>query len=277
MTAYAEMLAELRAKSLRPGALAEACIEQAYTEILKPGLNAVDGGANVGRHTVGLSRRVGDTGTVFAFEPVAEVMVKLLVNLRKQRCNNVCAFSFALSDKIEVVEFTVCTNRTHLSSLRMRKKFPEHIKPELEVRKVPACRLDSAIPANKTIDFIKLDLEGAEFTAMRGGRATIERCRPFIAFENGRQVAANAFGYTEAQFFGFFHAINYDLWMLDGRPLDRKSWIGGAAAPMFYFWATPKEKSTHYVARFSPWIESAFSVALGRSPELEVDDSSICG
>ena len=163
MTVYADMVAELHAKALRPGALAEACIEEAYKEVLKPGSNAIDGGANVGRHTVGLSRSVGDAGTVFAFEPVAEVKVKLLANLRKQNCRNVCAFSFALSDKIDVVEFTVCTNRTHLSSLHPRKQWPEHVKPELEVRKVAACRLDSAIPASKTIDFIKLDLEGAEF------------------------------------------------------------------------------------------------------------------
>jgi FkbM family methyltransferase len=274
MTVYAEMVAELRNKALRPGALAEPCIEQAYREVLTPGSNAVDGGANIGRHTVELSRCVGDAGTVFAFEPVAEVMVKLLTNLRKQNCKNVCPFSFALSDKIEVVEFTVCTNITALSSLRPRKQWPEHVKPEFEVRKVPASRLDSVVPANKIIDFIKLDLEGAEFPAMRGGRETIDRCRPLIVFENGRQVAANTFGYTAAQFFGFFHAINYDLWMIDGRPLDPKNWLNVGGEPMFYFWATPQEKSAHYLTRFSQWIESAFSIALGRSLQPAIDASS---
>jgi FkbM family methyltransferase len=270
MTVYAKMLTELREKGLRPGALAEACIEQGYREVLKPGSNAVDGGANVGRHTVGISHCIGDAGTVFAFEPVPEVMVKLLGNLRKQNCRNVCPYTFALSDKIDVVEFTVCTNRTHLSSLHPRKQWPAHVKPELEVRKVAVARLDSVIPVNKNIDFIKLDLEGAEFPAMRGGRETIDRSRPLIVFENGRQVAAEAFGYTEAQFFAFFHAINYDLWMIDGRPLERKSWLN-EGAPMFYFWATPQEKSEHYLARFSPWIESAFTVALESHPHTEAE------
>jgi FkbM family methyltransferase len=272
MTAYAKMLAELHEKGLRPGVLAEACIEQAYREVLVPGSNAVDGGANVGRHTLGMSRRVGDTGTVFAFEPVLEVVIKLLANLRKQKLKNVCPFPFALSDNIDVVEFTVCVNVTHLSSLRPRTQWPTH--SALDVRKVPACRLDSVIPVSKNIDFIKLDLEGAEFPAMRGGRETIDRGRPLIVFENGRQFDGDAFGYTAAQFFGFFRAINYDLWMIDGRPLDRKSWLSEPATTMFYFWATPQEKSAHYVTRFSPWIESALPIALESSPRPDIAASS---
>jgi FkbM family methyltransferase len=262
MTAYAKMLAELREIGLRPGVLSEACIEQAYREVLTPGSNAIDGGASVGRHTLGMSRCVADAGTIFSFEPVLEIVVKLLANMRKQKCTNVCPFPFALSDSADVVDFTVCTNVTQLSSLRPRKEWPPHVNPELEVRKVPVVRLDSAIPGNKFIDFIKLDLEGAEFPAMRGGRQTIERCRPLIVFESHRQLDADAFGYTDVQFFGFFHAINYDLWMIDGRPLDRKSWQSEPVTSMFYFWATPREKSAHYITRFSPWIESAFSIVL---------------
>ncbi len=43
---------------------------------------------------------------------------------------------------------------------------------------VPAVRLDTLIGANGRVDYIKYDVEGSEYEALEGSRATVERCRP---------------------------------------------------------------------------------------------------
>jgi len=43
---------------------------------LKPGDVALDVGANFGAYTLEMSRRVGDTGRVFAFEPVPQTFIR---------------------------------------------------------------------------------------------------------------------------------------------------------------------------------------------------------
>ena len=45
--------------------------------------------------------------------------------------------------------------------------------------------LDDVIPPDQTVDFVKVDVEGAELLVFRGALATLARCRPTIVFEHG--------------------------------------------------------------------------------------------
>jgi len=45
------------------------------------------------------------------------------------------------------------------------------------------------IPADVIIHLIKIDVEGAEFRVMKGGAATLKRCKPVIIFEFGLGAA----------------------------------------------------------------------------------------
>lgn len=47
------------------------------------------------------------------------------------------------------------------------------------------------------VDFIKLDLEGAEYYALLGAEKTIERCRPVIMIEDERLYAKKRYGIEE--------------------------------------------------------------------------------
>ena len=77
---------------------------------------------------------------------------------------------------------------------------------------VPARRLDDLI-GEAHVDFIKIDVEGFEYPALRGGEALLRRCRPVILFEAG-PVHDDALdtGLTEALFTMLTGKLDYDIY-----------------------------------------------------------------
>ena len=56
---------------------------------LKPGMNVIDVGANIGYFTVLASKLVGDTGSVLAFEPNSENARLILLDVELNNLKNV--------------------------------------------------------------------------------------------------------------------------------------------------------------------------------------------
>ncbi len=52
-----------------------------FSQILQPGMVALDVGANIGAHTVWMARAVGPTGRVIAFEPQRSIFEMMCANL----------------------------------------------------------------------------------------------------------------------------------------------------------------------------------------------------
>ncbi|HYC78271.1 MAG TPA: FkbM family methyltransferase, partial [Planctomycetota bacterium] len=49
--------------------------------------------------------------------------------------------------------------------------------------------LDGALPPERPVAFVKIDVEGAELAVLRGARRTLARWRPHVVFEHGRGAA----------------------------------------------------------------------------------------
>lgn len=56
---------------------------------------------------------------------------------------------------------------------------------------VPVSRLDTLFP-DESFDFVKIDVEGHEYEALRSGETLLRRCRPTILFEAGPIFAPRA-------------------------------------------------------------------------------------
>jgi FkbM family methyltransferase len=77
---------------------------------------------------------------------------------------------------------------------------------QVEIRK-----LDDVL-ANKTrIDLIKLDIQGAELSALKGAEVTIAKWRPLIVFECGQEYGAAESGYDRKALYDFFVGSGYDV------------------------------------------------------------------
>jgi len=85
----------------------------------------------------------------------------------------------AVSDTNGEVSFYENLDQPGFSSLAMRTS-----RGEVREAKVRAVRLDDLL-GDARFDFIKIDVEGFEFPALKGGEALLRRCHPLIQFEAG--------------------------------------------------------------------------------------------
>jgi len=178
---------------------------EAMAKLVKPGMKAVDLGANLGYFTLVMSELVGSTGQVHAFEPNPHI-AKLLrntveINNFSTRTN---VHQMALSDKQGEVIFYVDPARPMNATL-----IPQQGHQEVSV---PAKRFDD-LPDLEDADFIKIDVEGAEEAVWAGMIRRLDDPRPLtviMEFTVDRYPDAEAFLDTFArQGFGLEYI---DLW-----------------------------------------------------------------
>ena len=70
-----------------------------HTEIIKRGDTVLDLGAGIGDFSVCASKRVGKKGRVISVEPNKEDFEFLKKNLKNNRCDNVTALNYGVSNK----------------------------------------------------------------------------------------------------------------------------------------------------------------------------------
>lgn len=132
-------------------------------------------------------------GRHFAFEPVPENHRYLVARFPTAQ-----VFDVALADHEGQAVFQHVVGRSARSGLR-RVKYPDPNQPIDEIR-VRVDTLDRIIPPDVRLDFLKVDVEGGELPALRGGAAVIRRSRPMVMFECGSERAAD-YGVTPEQFY----------------------------------------------------------------------------
>ena len=151
---------------------------EVFRRIVLPGMLVIEVGANIGAHTVELSRLVGPQGGVIAFEPQRIVFQTLCANLALNSCANVHAMQVAVGAEAGdiMVPFLAPDRPNNFGGLSLLGVS--------EGERVSLRRLDDfGLPA---CHVLKLDLEGMEVEAIKGGAAMIAAHRPLMYVENDR-------------------------------------------------------------------------------------------
>jgi FkbM family methyltransferase len=159
----------------------EFCVfeQEVFQQFVRNGALVVEVGANIGGHTVELSRLVGPDGEVHAFEPQRIVFQTLCANLALNQCINVYARQMALGAEsgtilVPALDPAVRENFGGLSLRHVSSGEP-----------VPLFTLDNLdLPACHAL---KADVEGMEVEVLKGATWTIDTYRPFMYLENDRE------------------------------------------------------------------------------------------
>jgi len=143
----------------------------------------IDVGAHVGVFTLKASRKAKE-GKVIAIEPHPQNYMLLLKNITINKLENVIPINLALSDSEGVAKLyisrkslghTIKEKRIELS----REEFSTHIS-YIEVETKTLDQVVNELGLSK-VDFIKIDVEGAELDVLKGATKTLEENNVFLA------------------------------------------------------------------------------------------------
>lgn len=169
---------------------------------VRSGMTVVDVGANIGVLTMLAANLVGKNGKVFAFEPNSENcrLIKLSA-MENQFEDRIRIIPIALSDQSKPVFFTPAIGSNGVI-------LPEEsiFNPNCIV--VPAFRMDQIL--NEKIDFLKLDIEGAEYLALVGAEDIIRKYKPIITVEFSLEMIKRQSGIDGVDFLDWISKIGYD-------------------------------------------------------------------
>jgi FkbM family methyltransferase len=146
-----------------------------FKKNVRDGMTVLDIGANIGFHTLILAKLVGKTGKVFAFEPSQRLFDILHKNIKHNQFSNITAIKSAVSNqngktKLFINEHSNCNNKLFDNG---SDKYEE----------VDLLTIDTYLKGETKIDFIKIDIEGAEALAFQGMMETIKKWKPIIYSE----------------------------------------------------------------------------------------------
>ena len=155
-----------------------------FTLILKPGMIAIDAGANIGCFTVIMAKKVGPEGLIVAIEAQRSIFQTLCANVALNALANVHTIHAAAGAEAgsiivpQINYFDVgYFGDVELGGYDKGEPVPVTV---LDALPLAACHL------------IKIDVEGMEGAVIEGAKETIGKFRPVLYVENDRKEKSKA-------------------------------------------------------------------------------------
>jgi FkbM family methyltransferase len=144
--------------------------------ILRPGMNVIDIGANIGYFTALAARAVGAEGRVLAVEADPETFTLLRINVEMNGFDNVELLPVAAHRRAGLVSGTRDPTNYggHTAYLASQ---------DWQTTPIQAVRLDDVLAPEVPIHFIKIDIEGMDHAAVEGLEQTIRCWRSTLLVE----------------------------------------------------------------------------------------------
>ena len=173
---------------------------ETLVSLCQPGQTLIEVGANIGSHTVGLAKRVGPTGKVYAFEPQRGCYALLQSQISLNQLHHVVAFNEGCGESqaemwLPPIDYSVQGNFGGVSLGRSATTGHE---------KVRVGRLDD-LQLETPVHLIKIDVEGMERDVIEGARSLIQASKPILYVENDRVTESPAL-------IALIQGLGYRLW-----------------------------------------------------------------
>ena len=198
--------------------------EKVMAQFVRPGDTVFDIVAHFGFYTLLLSKLVGASGIVFAFEPNPELLPCLRRTVEVH--DNISLFETALSEKRGEIELFVPEDASMASLSNWTNSIAGKVHSVMCDMKV----LDELIDAGEIPlpNFIKCDVEGAELSVFAGAHTIFDSVNaPVVLFELNKK-ALESFGNKTSDYRRFFESresATYTLFeVFPGGIRDMQDW-----------------------------------------------------
>lgn len=190
--------------------------------MLGPGDVVVDAGANIGFYTLMMAKKVGASGAVHSFEPVASNFKVLGRHvLLNDSPSQIFLNEKALWNESKTLEFKIDANFEFNPGGYSSGK----VENPVSIVSCPAVTLADYFAATNInrLDAIKMDIEGAELFALQGAKALLEKFHPTILLEIS-PITCAGFDYKTEDLWNFLKQFGYRIYKIDS--VNKKSkWV----------------------------------------------------
>ena len=176
-----------------------------------PGDIVIDIGANLAQYTYFLSKLVGPSGKVFAFEPMKYTFKILQRIVKKLKLENVELKNIALGEKEGELEFILPFNNFGLKDVYTSHLYTQEENTKGTIEKVQVVTLDKfwqRFPILEKTTFLKCDVEGQELLVFKGAKTFLSQCQPVILCEIEKRYTKR-YGYSPKDLFNFLRNFGY--------------------------------------------------------------------
>ncbi|MEI6380622.1 MAG: FkbM family methyltransferase [Cyanobacteriota bacterium ELA615] len=155
-------------------------VTESLWRLTQPGELAVDVGANIGYMSSILAKRVGSSGSVYAFEAHPEIFKELKHNVKRweqdNNINNISIQNLAVSDKSGFLKLGVPEAFNQNRGISSIVTDNDEIANKSSVLTVQASTLDEFL-VDKNVGVLKIDVEGHEIQVLKGAENLLKTGR----------------------------------------------------------------------------------------------------
>jgi FkbM family methyltransferase len=180
-------------------------VTQVFRDRLKPGMRVLDIGANIGYFSLLSSTIVGENGHVFSIEPNSNNCRLLQASKSKNHFQNIEILQIAASDSAGLLAINTSYSNGTTSGLSAEMDIL------MRSNTVPAFKIDNLKEFDQGVDFIKIDVEGAEYRALKGAEQLLARFKPMIVSEFSPTAMPSISGVEGITYLKFLNSLGYSL------------------------------------------------------------------
>ena len=168
----------------------------------------LDIGANIGYETLWGASLVGNTGHVYSFEPLPNLVNQIKESLSLNNFSNLSIIPKAASNTEGTANIHIHDEDAGLTSLTNTKNSSKTVTVTLTT-------INKELENIQRLDVIKLDVEGHEYEALLGGKETIEKYKPTIIFEFSPHLYEKDYRGKSVNILYFLDSLGYSIYSIE--------------------------------------------------------------
>ena len=209
------MYVDIADMGITPALVSSGIYHKQMTKLIKSlitkGMVCLDIGANIGYFTLTMARLVGEEGGIFAFEPEPHNFDLLVKNIAINGYDNVTAVPKAISNKNGDAKLFL--DRISLAGHSLASRRQGERRFGRDAIEVEEQTLDTFFrDYNGKIDFVKIDVEGAELAVVEGMENIVNKNKDLIIITEFFPDALRSFGSTPKEFLNRLLQYGFNLY-----------------------------------------------------------------